>query len=69
MRDVEFAKGFVRRHQNKLLFGSDCPCKTGVGPSCISATKLNALAQLDLDATTRTKILQGNARKVLKLKT
>jgi predicted TIM-barrel fold metal-dependent hydrolase len=68
MRDPEFAKGFVRRHQDKLMFGSDCSCKTGVGPTCISATKLAALDALGLDATVRAKILQGNARKVLKLK-
>ncbi|MND05009.1 hypothetical protein D3C83_255590 [compost metagenome] len=50
------------------MFGSDCPCRTGIGPSCISATKLKALDGLALDATARGKILQGNARKVLKLK-
>jgi predicted TIM-barrel fold metal-dependent hydrolase len=68
MRDPEFAKAFVRRHQDKIMFGSDCPCKTGVGPTCVSATKLLAIDQLQLEAPIRDKILQGNARKVLKLK-
>ena len=68
MRDMAFARDFVRRHQDKLLFGSDCPCKTGVGPTCISATKLKVLNELGLDATARTKLLQGNARKLLRLK-
>lgn len=67
MRDVEFAKAFVVRHQDKLMFGSDCPCKTGVGPTCVSATKIAAIEKLALDETVRTKILQSNARKLLKL--
>ncbi len=68
MRDPEFAKAFVTRHQDKIMFGSDCSCKTGVGPTCISATKRVAIDQLQLDEKVRTKILQGNARKLLKLK-
>lgn len=30
-RDSEFAKDFLTRHQNKLLFGSDCSCIDGRG--------------------------------------
>lgn len=30
-RDPEFAREFVKRHQNKLMFGSDCSCKDGHG--------------------------------------
>jgi uncharacterized protein len=30
-RDREFTADFVRRHQNKLLFGSDCGCTDGRG--------------------------------------
>lgn len=30
-RDAEFTAGFLRRHQNKLLFGSDCGCSDGHG--------------------------------------
>ncbi len=30
-RDPEFAKGFVARHQDKLIFGSDCSCSDGHG--------------------------------------
>jgi predicted TIM-barrel fold metal-dependent hydrolase len=30
-RDPEFAKDFLARHQDKLLFGSDCPCIDGRG--------------------------------------
>jgi uncharacterized protein len=30
-RDPEFAHGFVARHQDKLIFGSDCSCVDGKG--------------------------------------
>jgi predicted TIM-barrel fold metal-dependent hydrolase len=30
-RDTEFTADFLRRHQNKLLFGSDCSCSDGRG--------------------------------------
>jgi predicted TIM-barrel fold metal-dependent hydrolase len=30
-RDLDFSKGFVARHQNKLIFGSDCSCVDGKG--------------------------------------
>ena len=30
-RDPEFTKGFVKRHQSKLIFGSDCSCSDGNG--------------------------------------
>lgn len=30
-RDAEFARGFVARHKDKLIFGSDCSCSDGHG--------------------------------------
>ena len=30
-RDPDFARGFVKRHQSKLIFGSDCSCLDGKG--------------------------------------
>ncbi len=30
-RDPEFTADFLRRHQDKLLFGSDCSCADGRG--------------------------------------
>jgi predicted TIM-barrel fold metal-dependent hydrolase len=30
-RDPEFSRGFVTRHQDKLIFGSDCSCVDGKG--------------------------------------
>jgi uncharacterized protein len=30
-RDPDFSKGFITRHRNKLIFGSDCSCADGKG--------------------------------------
>ena len=30
-RDPEFTKGFLKRHESKLIFGSDCACTDGRG--------------------------------------
>lgn len=30
-RDAEFTDGFLKRHQDKLIFGSDCSCSDGRG--------------------------------------
>jgi predicted TIM-barrel fold metal-dependent hydrolase len=48
-RDPEFAAGFLERHQNKLMFGSDCPCPDGRGGAsgrCIARATLTALKKL-----------------------
>jgi predicted TIM-barrel fold metal-dependent hydrolase len=67
-RDVEFARAFVNRHQDKVIFGSDCICATGVGATCITVRKFEALAALKLDPQVQAKIYRDNARRVLKLK-
>jgi predicted TIM-barrel fold metal-dependent hydrolase len=30
-RDSDFSRGFITRHRNKLIFGSDCSCADGKG--------------------------------------
>jgi len=67
-RDRAFAADFVRRHQDKLMFGSDCPCSTGLGRGCGSQAKKAAINALGLDEKIREKILYSNARRLLKLK-
>jgi len=36
-RDPEFTAGFLKRHQNKLVFGSDCSCADGKGTGIAQA--------------------------------
>lgn len=66
-RDAEFTRGFLTRHQDKLMYGSDCFCATGTGPQCLGAVKLGLLQQLCASDEIRKKILSGNARRLLKL--
>jgi uncharacterized protein len=37
-RDPEFAAAFLQRHNSKLLFGSDCPCRDGRGAGQVSTS-------------------------------
>ena len=67
VRDPEFAAGFIERHQNKLLYGSDCDDILGAGPGCQGAQTLANLRKLAPNKTVERKILYENAKKLLKL--
>ncbi len=64
-RDPEFAAAFLERHQNKLMFGSDCGCLDGHGGGaannrCVARATLTALKNLASPAVFR-KIAWENA--------
>jgi predicted TIM-barrel fold metal-dependent hydrolase len=67
IRDEERARGFLERHQDKLLFGSDCNDTIGRGPGCLGAQILAAVRRLVPDRKAEQKILHQNAKKLLKL--
>ncbi|MBC7925564.1 MAG: amidohydrolase family protein, partial [Bryobacteraceae bacterium] len=67
LRDEEHAKQFLARHQNKLLYGSDCNDKEGTGGPCSGARQLEAVRRLSPDAEATRKMLYRNAARVLKL--
>lgn len=67
LRDPAFAKDFVTRHQDKILFGSDCPCTNGGMPTCWAGIKLVALNFLQLSDEVKRKIYLTNAQKLFKL--
>lgn len=66
-RDPDFTPGFLERHQEKLMFGSDCPDKEGRGAGCIGAQLLSTVRQYAGSKERERKILYGNAKRVLKL--
>jgi predicted TIM-barrel fold metal-dependent hydrolase len=66
-RDSAFAADFLTRHQDKLIYGSDCSCATGVGPACIAAVKQRFLKQLCRTDEVRDKLLYGNIRRLVRL--
>jgi predicted TIM-barrel fold metal-dependent hydrolase len=76
-RDPEFAADFLKRHQNKLMFGSDCFCTDGRGTGqtnplpliagkCVARETLTALKQLTPPDVFR-KLTWDNAMRLLKL--
>jgi predicted TIM-barrel fold metal-dependent hydrolase len=68
LRDEEFTRGFFDRHQDKLLFGSDCNDAVGEGEKCTGAGILAAIRRLAPNTAAERKILYENAKRVLKLK-
>lgn len=67
IRDEEHAQEFLRRHQDKLMFGSDCYDTLGRGPSCRGANLRKTLEQLAPTKDVLRKILFGNANRLFKL--
>jgi uncharacterized protein len=68
LRDEEHARGFFNRHQDKLLYGSDCNDSIGEGPKCSGSQMIAAVRRLAPNKAAERKILFENARRVLKLK-
>ena len=67
IRDEEHTRGFLERHRNKLLFGSDCNDTIGRGPGCQGAQILAAVRRLAPDREIERQVLYGNAKGLLKL--
>ena len=66
LRDEEHAVGFLERHQDRLLWASDCNDSLGTGDDCIGSNGLAAVRRLaPSDAIVR-KILSENAARLLK---
>ena len=67
LRDEDHARDFLKRHQNKLLFGSDCSDRQANGPQCLGSKIIAAIRRLAPDKTAERKILYGNASKLIKI--
>jgi predicted TIM-barrel fold metal-dependent hydrolase len=69
LRDEDHAHGFLVRHQDKLMFGSDCSDSVGTGSACSGSQCIAAVRRLAPSADVQQKIFSGNAIRILKLKT
>jgi hypothetical protein len=67
LRDEDHARGFLQRHQDKLLFGSDCFDSIGEVDSCIGAHQLETISRLAPDKQVLRKILHDNSVRLLKI--
>lgn len=68
MRDEEHAKAFLQRHQDKLLYGSDCNDTVGVGERCSGSQQIAVIRRLVTDPKIQRKIFYQNASRVLKIR-
>jgi predicted TIM-barrel fold metal-dependent hydrolase len=67
VRDPEHAAAFLQRHQDKLLFGSDCDDLLGRGPGCQGAQILLNIRKLAPSRAIERKIVFENGRKMFRM--
>lgn len=67
-RDEDHAREFLQRHQDKLLYGSDCNDAIGSGEKCSGAQQIATVRRLLPDKKAQEKVFFRNARRVLKIK-
>ena len=66
-RDEDHAREFIQRHQDKLLYGSDCNDQYGHGSKCSGAQMIAAVRRLSPSKEIERKLLYRNARRVFKI--
>ena len=66
-RDEEHTKGFFKRHQDQILYGSDCADHLGRGPGCQGAGTIAMIRRLCPDKAAERKILFENSKKLIRL--
>lgn len=66
-RDEDHTRGFLDRHQSKILYGSDCDDRVGMGPGCSGSQTIAAIRKLAPNKAAERKILFENAKKLFKL--
>ena len=66
-RDEAFARDFLNRHQDKLLYGSDCSDSEGSGPKCQGAQTIAAIRRLARSHAVERKLLYGNAKQLFRV--
>ena len=67
LRDEAHTIGFLQRHQEKLLFGSDCNDAIGRGPGCQGTQTIATIRRLSPSKAVERKLLYENARRLLRI--
>ncbi|MEO5603595.1 MAG: amidohydrolase, partial [Cyclobacteriaceae bacterium] len=60
-------RNFLDRHQNKILFGSDCSDIVGHGSACQGLQTIAAIRRLSPNKNIERKVLFENARKLMRI--
>jgi predicted TIM-barrel fold metal-dependent hydrolase len=66
-RDEDHARGFLDRHQDKLLFGSDCADAVGTGKECSGSQMIAAIRRLAPSKAVERKLLYENSKRLFRL--
>jgi predicted TIM-barrel fold metal-dependent hydrolase len=66
-RDEDQARDFLKRHQDKLLFGSDCNDRQAGSEKCLGVKIIAAIRRVAPDKRVERKILYENASKMFKI--
>lgn len=67
LRDEDHTRGFLDRHQDKILYGSDCDDRVGSGKECQGSQTLATIRRLAPNKAAERKILFENAKKLFRL--
>lgn len=67
LRDEQHATEFMRRHQDRLLFGTDCNDTLGRGPGCQGAQTLASIRRLAPSKAVERKLLYENSKRLFRL--
>lgn len=67
LRDEAHARAFLARHQDKLLYGSDCNDSTGKAPSCQGAMTIATIRRLAPSKAIERKVLYENSKRLFNL--
>ena len=67
LRDEDHTRGFFERHQDQLLYGSDCADAVGKGDACDGAKIIATIRRLAPDKRVERKLLYKNAKKLFRL--
>jgi predicted TIM-barrel fold metal-dependent hydrolase len=65
-RDEAFTTDFLERHQDKLVFGSDCSDHDGGGPKCQGSQTIATIRRLAATKRIERKLLHDNAKRIFK---
>jgi len=66
-RDPDFTRDFLDRHQNQLVFGSDCVDKVGHGAICSGWSTLDVVRHTASSKAVERKLLYENAKRLFRL--
>jgi predicted TIM-barrel fold metal-dependent hydrolase len=66
-RDEAHAREFLQRHQDKLLYGSDCSDHVASIPGCQGLQTIQAVRRIMPSERVQRKLFSGNARRILRI--